>query len=166
MEGEQEDLEGEQEDVEGWEEGDDEVHMTEERETSGSGLGSRMRDLGPPGSASSSSGVYGDVAEDRFRASTQEIGERLLGRAITPADFCTSLEDQQDSIENILTKRIRFLASNAPLIIALEAAATEDAEQEIEIVEMNRIDGEKNRQALLNMASQHIPHRMKLELED
>jgi len=37
-----EDVEGEQEDVEGCEEGDDDVHMTEKRETSRSGLGSRM----------------------------------------------------------------------------------------------------------------------------
>ena len=41
-------MDGEQEDVEGWEEGDDDVHMTDEGETSGSGLGSRMRDLGRP----------------------------------------------------------------------------------------------------------------------
>jgi len=46
VEGEQEDVEGEQEEVEGWEECDDHVHMTDEGETSGSGLGSRMRDLG------------------------------------------------------------------------------------------------------------------------
>jgi len=41
-----------------------------------------MRDLGRPDSASSSRGLYGDAAEHRFRASTQEIGERLLGRAM------------------------------------------------------------------------------------
>jgi len=41
-----EDVEGEQEDEEGWEEGDDDVHMTDEGETSGSGLGSKIRDLG------------------------------------------------------------------------------------------------------------------------
>jgi len=35
-------VEGEQEYVEGWEEGDDDVHMTDEGETCGSGLGSRM----------------------------------------------------------------------------------------------------------------------------
>jgi len=35
VEGEQEDVEGEQEDLEGWEEGDDDVHMTDEGETSG-----------------------------------------------------------------------------------------------------------------------------------
>jgi len=54
VEGQEEDVEGEQEDVEGWEEGDDDVHMTDEGETSGSGLGSRMRDLRRPDSASSS----------------------------------------------------------------------------------------------------------------
>jgi len=42
VEGDQEDVEGDQEDVEGWEEGDDDVHMTDEGETSRSGLGSRM----------------------------------------------------------------------------------------------------------------------------
>jgi len=70
VECEQEDVEGEQEDVEGWEEGDDDVYMTDEGETSGSGLGSRMPDLGRPDSPASSSGLYGHVAEHRFRAST------------------------------------------------------------------------------------------------
>jgi len=167
VEGEQEAVEGEQEDVECWEEGDDDVHMTDEGETSGSGLGSRMRDLGRPDSASSSRGLYGDAAEHRFRASTQEIGERLLGRAMTPKDFFTSPEDQQDSIENIVTKRRRFLARNARLIIDLEAAAREDAEaQGIDIQEMDRIDREMDRQALLNMASQHFAHHGKQEPED
>jgi len=167
VEGEQEEVEGEQEEVEGWEEGNDDVHMTDKGETAGSGLGSRMRDLGYPGSASSSRGLYGDAAEHRFRASTQEIGERLLGRAMTPKDFFTSPEDQQDSIENIVTKRMRFLAGNARLIIDLEAAAREDAkEQGIDIEEMDRIDPEMDRQALLNMASQHFLHRMKQEPED
>ena len=71
VEGEEEDMEGKQEDVEGWQEGDDDVHMTDKGETSGSGLGSRMRDLGRPDSASSSRRLYGDAAEHRFRASTQ-----------------------------------------------------------------------------------------------
>jgi len=71
VEGEEEDVEGKQEDVEGWEEGDDDVHMTDKGETSGSGWGSRMRDLGRPDSASSCRGLYGDAAEHRFRASTQ-----------------------------------------------------------------------------------------------
>jgi len=35
-------VEGEQEYVEVWEEGDDDLHMTDEGETWGSGLGSRM----------------------------------------------------------------------------------------------------------------------------
>ena len=35
VKGEQEDVEGEQEDVEGWEDGDDDVHMRDEGETSG-----------------------------------------------------------------------------------------------------------------------------------
>jgi len=87
--------------------------MTDEGEISDTGLGSRMRHLGHPDSASSSRGLYGDAAEHQFRASTQEIGERLVGRARTHKDFFTSLEDQQDSIENIVTKRKRFLAGNA-----------------------------------------------------
>jgi len=161
------DAEGEQEDAEGWEEGDDDVYITDEGETSGSGLGSRMRDLGRPDSASSSRGLYGDAAEHCFQASTQEIGERLLGRAMTPKDFFTTPEDQQHSIENIVTKRKCFLAGNARLIIDLEAAAREDAEEQgIDIEEMDRIDPEMDRQALLNMASQHFPHRVKQEPED
>jgi len=123
VEGEQHDMEGEQEEVEGGEGGVDDVHMTEEGETAGLGWGSRMQHLGRPDSASSSRGLYGDVAEHRFRASTHEISERLLRRAMTPKDFFTSREDQQDSIENIVTKRKRFLAGNARLIIDLEAAA-------------------------------------------
>ena len=167
VEGQEEDVEGEQDDVEGWEEGDDDGHMMDEGETFGSGLGSRMRDLGRPDSASSSRGLYGEAAELHLCASTQEIAERLLGRAMTPKDFCTSPEDQQDSIENIVTKRKRFLASNARLIIDLEAAAREDAEEQgIDIEEIDRIDREMDRQALLNMASQHFPHRLKQEPKD
>jgi len=128
--------------------------MTDVEETSGSGLGSRMRDLGRPDSPSSSGGLYGYVAEHRSRASTQDIGERLLGWAMTPKAFCTSPEDQQDSIDNIVTKRKRFLACNARLIIDLEAADREDAEEQgIDIEEMHRIDHKMDRQALFNMAS-------------
>ena len=50
-------MEGEKEDVEGWEEGDHDVHMTDEGETSGSGLGSMMRQLGRHDPASSSRGL-------------------------------------------------------------------------------------------------------------
>jgi len=167
VEGKEEDLEGEQEDVEGWEEGDDNVHMTDEGETSCSGLGSRIRDLGHADYASSSCGLYGDAAEYRFCASTQEIRERLLGWARTPKDFFTTSKDQQDSSDNIVTKRKRFLAGNARLIIDLEAAGREDAEEQgIDIEEMDRIDREMDRQALLNMASQDFPHRLKQEPED
>ena len=113
-----------------------------------------MRHLGRPDSASSSRGLHGDAGEHPFRPSTYEIGERLLGRAMTPKDFFTSPEDQQDSIENIVTKRKCFLARNARLIIVLEAAAREDAGgQGIHIEEMDRIDREMARQALINMAS-------------
>jgi len=109
----------------------------------------------------------GDAAEHRFRASTQEIGERLLGRSMILKDFFTSPEDQQGSIENIVTKRKCFLARNARLIIDLEAAARKDAEEQgIDIEEMDRIDPEMDRQALLNMASQHLPHSVKQEWED
>ena len=111
--------------------------------------------------------MYGDAAEHCFRASTPEIGERLLGRAMTAKDFVTSPEDQQDSIENVVTKRKRFLAGNIHHIIDLEAAPMGDAqEQGIDIVEMDRIDRQMDRQALLNMASQHFHHRRTQELED
>jgi len=73
---------------------------------------------------------------------------------MTPKDFFTSPEDQQDSIKNIVTKRERFLAGNARLIIDLEAAGREDAEEQgIDIDEMDRIDREMDRQAVLNMGS-------------
>jgi len=86
---------------------------------------------------------------------------------MTPKDCFTSPEDQQDSIENIVTKRNRFLAGNVCLIIDLEAAAREDAEEQgIDIEEIDKIDREMERQALLNMASQHFPHRVKQESED
>ena len=141
--------------------------MTEEGETSGSGLGSRMRHLGRPDLTSSSRGLDGDAAEHRFWASTQEIGEPLLGRPMTPKDFVQSLEDQQDSIENIVTKRKRFRAGNARLIIDLEAAAREDAEEQgIDIEEMARIDREMDREAFLNIASQHFLHCVKQEQQD
>jgi len=167
VDGEKDDVGSEQEDLEGCVEGDDDVHMTDEGETSGSGLGSRMRDLGRPDSAASARGLYGDAAEARFRARTQEIGERLLGWAMTPKDFFTSLEDQQDGIENIVTNRNHFLPGNARLIINLEAAAREDAEEQpTDIEEMDRIHREMDKQALLNMASQHLPHRVKQEAED
>ena len=153
--------------MESWEAGDEDVHMTDEGEPFGSGLGSRMRDLGHPDSASSSRGLYGDAAEHRFHASTHEIGERLLGRAMPLKDFFTGPEDQQDSIENIVTKRKHLLACNDRLIIDLEAAAREDAEEQgIDLGEMDRIDCEMDRQALLNMASQHFPHRVRQEPED
>jgi len=141
--------------------------MTDEGGTSGTGLGSRMRDLGRPDSASTSRGLDGDAAEHGFRASTQPIRLRLLGRAMTQKDFFTSLEAQQHSIENIVTKRKRFLAGNARLIIDLETAAREDAEEQgIDIEEMDSIDREMDRQVLLNMAGQHFPHRVKQEPED
>jgi len=86
---------------------------------------------------------------------------------MTPKDFVQSLEDQQDSIENIVTKRKRFRAGNAHLIIDLEAAAREDAEEQgIDIEEMARIDREMDREAFLNIASQHFLHCVKQEQQD
>jgi len=167
-EGEVEDMEGDPEEVEHWEEGDDDVHMTHEKETSGSCLGSRMRDLGRPDSASSFRGLYGEAAEYRFRASIQEIAERQLGRAMTPKDFFTSPEGQKNSIENIVTERKKtFLAGNASCIIDLKAAAREEAEElRINVEDIDRIDLEMDRQALLNIASQHFPHGVPHEPED
>jgi len=107
------------------------------------------------------------VAEHGFRASTQQIGERLLRWPMTPKDFFTSPEDQQDSIENIVTKTKLFLGGKPGLIIDLVAAAREHTEEHgIVIEKMDRIDREIDRQALLNMASQHFPHRVKQEPED
>ena len=66
-----------------------------------------------------------------------------------------------------MIKRKPFLAGNACLIIDLEAAAREDAEKQgIDIEKMDRIDRAMDRQALLNMASQHFPNRVKQEPED
>jgi len=70
VECEQEDLKGEQRDKKWWEKGNDDVYMTDEGETSCSGLGSRMQDLGRPDSPSSSGGLYSQVAEHGFRTST------------------------------------------------------------------------------------------------
>jgi len=162
-----EDVEGKQVDMEGWQEGYDDVHRTDEGETSGSGLGSIMQHLGCPDSASSSRALYADAAELRFCASTPEIGEQLLGRAMTPKDFFTSPEDQQHSIENIVTKRKSFVARNARLIIDLEAATREHPEEQgIDIEEMDRIDREMYRQAVLHIASLHFPHHVKQEPQD
>jgi len=141
--------------------------MADKGETSGSGLGSRMRHLGRPDSASGSRGLYGDLAEYGFSRRREETGERLLGRAMTRKDFFTSPEDQRESIENIVTKSKCFLAGNPHLIIDLEATGGEDAEEhEIDIQEIDRIDREIDRHALLNMGSQHFPHCVKQELED
>ena len=53
------------------------------------------------------------------------------------------------------------------LSIDLEAAASEHAKEEgIDIEEIDRIDREMHRQALLNMASQYFSHRVKQEPED
>ena len=94
---------------------------------------------------------------------------------MTAKNSFPSLEDQQDSIENNLTKRNRYLAGKARPIINPLAAAREDAEEQgidieemerIDIEEMDRIDRGIDRQALLNMASQHSPHHVKQEAED
>ncbi|RPA88739.1 hypothetical protein L873DRAFT_1824119 [Choiromyces venosus 120613-1] len=81
---------------------------------------------------------------------------------MTPKDFFTSPEEQQDSIEHIVSKRRRFLAGNARLLVDLEAATREDAaEQGINLEEMDKIDREMDRLALLNMASQQFPRHIK-----
>ncbi|PUU81092.1 hypothetical protein B9Z19DRAFT_1122614 [Tuber borchii] len=52
-------------------------------------------DLDHPDSAPSTRGLYSDAAENHFWASTQEIGERLLGRVMTAPDVFTSAEDRE-----------------------------------------------------------------------
>jgi len=65
---------------------------------------------------------------------------------MTPKDFFTSPEDQHDSIESFVTQRKRFLTGNARLMIDLQAAGREDAEEQgIDIEEMDRIDREMDR---------------------
>jgi len=86
---------------------------------------------------------------------------------MTPKDCFTSPEDHQDTIENIVSKRKRFLAGNACLIIDLVAASSEDAEEQgIDIAEMDIIDQEMHRQALYIMECQHCPNRVKQEPDD
>src|SRR5437868_11640571 len=60
-----------------------------------------------------------DFDANRFHASTQDIVERLIGRAMTLKDFFSSPEDQQGCIQYIVSKRKRFLAGNAHLIVNL-----------------------------------------------
>jgi len=72
-------VECEQDDGEAWEECDDDVHMTDEGETSGSGLGIRMRHLGRPDFASSSRGLYGDAGEHRFLLAPKRLERGCLG---------------------------------------------------------------------------------------
>ena len=94
-----------------------------------------------------------------FHANTQACGEWLLGWAMTAKDFFTSPEDQQDSIKTIVTKRKGFVAGNPSLIIDIEAATREEAEEQgIDIEAMDRIDSEIDRQAFLNIASQDFLH--------
>ena len=141
---------------------DEDVDMTGMEESNPLNLAGRGA---PIGQASRSSELYSeDASQRRFRASTQEIGERFLGRAMTPKDFFASPEDQQDSIEDIVNRRRRYLAGNARLILDLEAAAREDAEEQgIDLKEMDRIDRELDRLALLNAANQKVPRRVKQE---
>jgi len=146
---------------------DGDLNMIGAGETSGSGSGRANRDINRPQSATATRGLSSAAAETRFRAGTQEIGERLLGRAMTPKEFFTSPEDQQDSIEHIITKRNHLFAGNVCLIIDLEAGAREDAEEQgIDLEEMDRIDREMDRLALLNMSRQQFPRRVKKEPEN
>jgi len=49
---------------------------------------------------------------------------------MTSKDFFTRPEDQQDSIENIVTNSKRFLAGNARPTIDLDTAATREYTEE------------------------------------
>jgi len=53
--------------------------MTDEGEISGSGLGSRMRDLGRPDSASSSRGLYGDAQNSVSVLAPKRLERGCLG---------------------------------------------------------------------------------------
>ncbi|PUU79859.1 hypothetical protein B9Z19DRAFT_1063934 [Tuber borchii] len=122
-------------------------------EISGSSLGRISWNLARSHSAPFTWGLYGDVSENCFWVSTQEIGEMLLGQAMTPKDFFISPNDQQDSIKHIITKRNCLFAGNARHIIDLEAATREETEgQGIDLEEMDRIDHEIDRQAFLNLS--------------
>jgi len=106
---EQENLKTEQEGVDGFEQGEDNVHLTDEGETSGSGLGRRMRDLGHPDSASSSCGLYSDAAEHRFDGRTQEIAELLLGRAMTPRISSQAQKTNRTASKILFSRECAFL---------------------------------------------------------
>ncbi|PUU76140.1 hypothetical protein B9Z19DRAFT_1130189 [Tuber borchii] len=177
---EEEEEEEEEMDDDGYDNNDDDYHNNAEREqssdslsgsgngdfemivvseTSGSSLGRVRWDLDDSHSAPSTCGLYSDAAETRFRTSTPEIRERLLRRAMTSKDFFTSSEDQQDCIEYIITKRKWLFAGNAHLIIDLEAAGRKHAEEQgIDLEEMDRIDREMHRQALLHLSRQQLPY--------
>ncbi|PUU82447.1 hypothetical protein B9Z19DRAFT_1120778 [Tuber borchii] len=143
------------------------VKMIGAGETSGSSLGRTSRDLDHSHSAPFTRGHYGDAAENRFRANTQEIGERLLEWAMTPKDFFTSSEDQQDPIEHIIPKRKWLFAGNTHLIIDLEAAAREDAEEQgIDLEDIDRIDRKMDRQAVFNLSRQQFSRPIKKEPEN
>ncbi|PUU72496.1 hypothetical protein B9Z19DRAFT_1137419 [Tuber borchii] len=143
------------------------VDMIGVGEISGLSLETASRDLDRSNLHYPPSGFTVMSQKNYFRASTQEIGERLLGRAITPKDFFISLEDPHDSIEYIITKRKQLLAGNAHLSIDLKAATREDAEEQgIDLKEMDRIDHEMDRQALLNQSWQQFPRTIKKEPEN
>ncbi|PUU76145.1 hypothetical protein B9Z19DRAFT_1130193 [Tuber borchii] len=95
------------------------VEMIGAGKTSGSSLGRASWDLDYTHSAACTRGLYGDAPEKRFRASTQEIEEWLLSRAMTSKNFFASSEDRRDRIKYIITKRKRLFASNACHIIDL-----------------------------------------------
>ncbi|KAG0128949.1 hypothetical protein HOY82DRAFT_541140 [Tuber indicum] len=163
----EEDEEMEEEESQTLKSEDGDIDMMGIEESSGVGWGEGRVRPRRPNSNSSLHGLYGEEAENHFRASTQEIGEWLLGQAMTPKDFFTSPEEQQNNIQHIVSKRRRFLARNARLLVDLEAAAREDdLEQGINLEEMDDIDREMDRLALLNMASQQFPRRVKKEPQD
>ncbi|RPA88422.1 hypothetical protein L873DRAFT_1927453, partial [Choiromyces venosus 120613-1] len=149
---------------------DEDVDIGGMVESYSSGLGQgkrRMSDSDQPESTSSACRLYGEAAKNHFRASTQEIGEALLTSAMTAKDFFVSQEEQWDNIERITTERRQFCASNTRLIIDLEVAAWEDAEEQgINLEEMDEIDHEMDRLALYNMASQRSPRHVRQEPQD
>ena len=71
-------MESKQQEVEGWDD-DDYVRMTDKGETSGSGLRSRIQDLGCADSGLSSRDQCGDAAEHGFPLASKTLESGCLG---------------------------------------------------------------------------------------
>ncbi|PUU81098.1 hypothetical protein B9Z19DRAFT_1122625 [Tuber borchii] len=133
-------------------------------ETSGSSWGSAYWDLDRSHSGPSTHGLYSNAVENSFQANPYEIGERLLGWAMTFKDFFTSSEDQQDRMEQSITWRKWLFAGNTWLIIDCETATREEAkEQAIDRGEMDRIHHGIDRQVLHSLSQQQFPRSIKKE---